>query len=661
MNDTTEASDVDAIMHQAVVARELGDIDGALGLYKRALMLTVDDDVLDRAGIYVALGDLKRAQGKLREADSNFEKALALMPAYAAAIRAIVEMAEAGADWKRAVTYRGRLAEATSDPTAKAAEYKAIAAILGDRNNDVRGAVEALEKARDSAPADRALLEKLVGSYEKLQRWPKVVETLDAMWSFCETSAERGAIRFTQADIVLSRLREEPRGLAMLDAALEDDPSQEKALAALVAIRSRGSEWAEIEALYARLINLHVARGDADRAFEICKRLGLLRRDKLADGPGAVDALQGAVKLRPGDAEVRGALAELLVARGDIGLAISEYEQAAALTPTRPHAFRRLFELHGRAADADRSYLAALALEVLDAAEMDHDLIINQFKPEGRMQPAAALTATDWDTTLRASGYDLDVAAILRAIGPAAIKARVAELSEQKKLVALDPAKRQDASGTVTAVRAFAWAAQVLGIALPDLYVMDNVPGGCAAIQAGAPATAVGPQLLSGLGMQEIIYVAARHLAYYRPEHYPLVFFPTIVEFTQLFLTGLSLGLPDMPIPANDGVKVLRAAVIRTLGDAEREALFEAARSIERKGGRVDLAAYIRGVELTAHRAAFLLAGDAQLAVRRIASESRVIADVTADDRRGDLLAYLASAGLAQARARLGVSVSSTR
>ena len=210
-------------------------------------------------------------------------------------------------------------------------------------------------------------------------------------------------------------------------------------------------------------------------------------------------------------------------------------------------------------------------------------------------------------------------------------------------------------------MRAFAWAAQVLGIALPDLYVMDNVPGGCAAIQAGAPATAVGPQLLSGLGMQEIIYVAARHLAYYRPEHYPLVFFPTIVEFTQLFLTGLSLGLPDMPIPANDGVKVLRAAVIRTLGDAEREALFEAARSIERKGGRVDLAAYIRGVELTAHRAAFLLAGDAQLAVRRIASESRVIADVTADDRRGDLLAYLASAGLAQARARLGVSVSSTR
>ena len=179
-------------------------------------------------------------------------------------------------------------------------------------------------------------------------------------------------------------------------------------------------------------------------------------------------------------------------------------------------------------------------------------------------------------------------------------------------------------------------------------------------MQAWSPATALGPELLRGVGLQEIVYVAARHLTYYRPEHYPLVFFPTLADLTQLFLAALKLGMPEIAVPANEGVTKLRAALAKALGKDEKEGLALAAKAIDEKGGRVDLAAYIRGVELTAHRAAFLLSGDVHLAGRRIASETRAIADVTADDRRHDLLAYLASKGLAGARQKLGVGIKSS-
>ena len=255
------------------------------------------------------------------------------------------------------------------------------------------------------------------------------------------------------------------------------------------------------------------------------------------------------------------------------------------------------------------------------------------------------------------SGYGVGKTAVVEGLAQRIVAGDVADSLKGKRLVSLDLSKRQESTSTITAVRAFAWASNVLGIALPEMYIMDNVPGGVAAVQAWSPTTAIGPEVLNNVGVTEVIYIASRHLAYYRPEHYPLVFFPSLGEFTQLFLAALKLGMPDIPIAANEGVAKLRAQLARLLEDAEKVELVKAAKAIEAKGGKVDLNAYIRGVELTAHRAAFVLAADVHVAMRRIGTEQRAIADVTADDRRHDLLAYLASDGLANVRARLVSSV----
>ena len=41
----------------------------------------------------------------------------------------------------------------------------------------------------------------------------------------------------------------------------------------------------------------------------------------------------------------------------------------------------------------------------------------------------------------------------------------------------------------------------------------------------------VGPQVLSGRSVQELAFLAGRHLTYYRPGHYPIVFFPTLADW----------------------------------------------------------------------------------------------------------------------------------
>jgi hypothetical protein len=428
-------------------------------------------------------------------------------------------------------------------------------------------------------------------------------------------------------------------------------------LHALVAVRSSRGEWGALDAAYTRLVDRFARLGDVERAWDACRKLGALRRDKTRDVPGAVEAFTGAVSCKPGDVDSRAMLADMHLARGDEAQAVTEFERIAQHAPTRASTYARLFVLHQRAGRIDRAWLAGVALEELGAADMDQQLVVDQYRPDGPIRPSRSLDDVAWDELLRAPGADDVVADVLRAIVDAATAARVDELRDARKLVTLDPARRQNASSTVSAVRSFQWAAQVLGMEAPDLYVMDDVPGGIAAAQVATPSTALGPDVLRGLTAKDLAFLAGRHLTYYRREHYALVHYPTLNELSALFLGAVKLAMPELPVPAHLGEAIARRRKVlaRHVGGEAKKQLAAAVKRLDARDGRVDLAAWIKSVELTAQRAGLLLCGDLRVAMTRMRAETRAIADLSLEQKRGDLLAYCASERLARARTTLSV------
>ena len=644
----------ESVVEEADAARAEGEYEAALDGYKKALMLADEGDVLGRATVYASIGETKRKQGKPREAELNYDKALAAMPGYTPALKALVEIAEGEKDWRRTVAQRRKLTDRISDPVDKGAELARIAKILAEELKDTRGAIEAYEKSRELAPGNVEVLEGLRALYEQMMRWPKVVEVLGALCTEQEDAVERAKLRFAQADVTLGRLRDDAKGTKLLEGALEEDPTHEKAYHALIAVRTRLGEWAELQREYARLIDRFAEKGDVERAHEVCKRLAILRRDKLSDGPGAIEAFRGALQCKPSDVDARAALAELLILKGDTDDAVLELEQCAQWAPTRAQTYRRLFETLQKHGHPDRAWLSAIGLHELGAAEIDHELAIDQFKSDGTIRPKSALDDEGWEL-LRAPGSDAVIAAILKAVCASAVRARVAELREQKKLVALDPTKRQDPKSTATVIRSFVWAGHVLGIELPALYMLDEVPGGLAAAQVEEPSTAIGPELRAGISRGELGFVVGRHLTYYRPEHYALVFYPTLQELTTLLLAALAAARPDVPGADEKALARLRKHFAKDLDDDARDALDEAVKKLEARGGRADLAAWMKSVELTAQRAGALLVGDPTVVFTRIRDEQRGIADLTGDERRNDMLAGFVSEGFGQVRQKLGV------
>ncbi len=654
---------LDPILLAAAEAREKGQWDRAIDEYKRALLVVGADDVAAKASIYAYLGEVKRAQGKPREAELNFEKALKEAPGHSRSLEALVALAAEGKDWRRVVQFREAFAKTLGEPQRRAAELIKLAGVAEKELGDVARASRALEEARELSPRDAGVLQKLRLLYEKAADWPKLAGALGALAELGDAEhaagAARAELRFLQADVTLGRLRDDARGCALLVRALTDDPAHERALAALVAVRMRRDEHALLAQELLAVTDGLAQRGDRAKAAEVCKRLAVLRRDRLKDRAGAIEAYRAALACAPTDGDARAMLAELLLASGEEGAAARELEETARHAPTRAATYKRLFELHVRAGRTDRAWLSAVALTELGAADVDHELYLEQVKAtSGSLRPAAALDDLAW-RKLAAPGVDPHVGAILRAVLPAAIAMRVDELRAAKKLLELPESARQPKDSTASVVRSFAWAAQLLGVELPDLFVVDDVPGGVAAVQSATPTTALGPEVTSGLGVPALGFLAARHLTYYRPEHYALVFYPSVADLSTLVLAAVKLAMPKMPTskPIQEGAKRL-AARLEQDGGAARTALAVAVAALEERGGRMDLAAYVRGVELTAHRAGLLACGDLALAAAHITeeAETRRIADLSLADKRGDLLAFCASEAATELRSRVGTA-----
>ncbi len=646
---------IEPILDLAADARSAGDWERALEAYKKALFILDASDLAARASLYASVAEVKLAQGKTREAETNFEKALAANPDHLRSIEGLVTLAEAAREWERVATYRRKRAFVLDDPDERVLELRRLADVLDGELGDRKGALAALERARDERPDDAATLRKLHEVLVREQAWAKAIEVLDALAKVVDRPRDRGGFRFAQAEIALGRLREEPRAIAFLELALDEDPQHDRALAALVRLRTTREEWAELAATYEKQIDRLAGLGDPERAWEHCKKLAMVRRDRLLDGPGALDAFRGAVELRADDVESRAALAELLAAKGDRAQAVRELEIVATHAPTRAQTYRRLFDFHVRAQRTDRAWLVATCLEELSAGDVSHDLVVAQYRPDGPIRPTTALAEAWWDECLRAPGADPLARELLRVVSRAAVELRRKELAGNKSAVVLDPAQKLERTSTASIVRTFAWASRVLGIPAPDLYTSDAAEG-IAAVPSAVAATVIGPDVRSGMSVQELAFYAGRHLTYYQPGHDVLVHYPTFADLSALVIGAMRVVIPglSLPVPSSTGVVDLGAR----LSADEKRALEDVVRRIDERGGTLDLFAWMRHVELTASRVGLLLAGDLRTALRIVKREtSRKIADLTTDQKRGDLLAFAASEGYATLRERMGVSI----
>jgi hypothetical protein len=334
----------------------------------------------------------------------------------------------------------------------------------------------------------------------------------------------------------------------------------------------------------------------------------------------------------------------------------AELHKRLSHDPRDVEVHRALYRALVDAGDADRAFGSAQALAHLGAADAEQQARFDRHRLDGLLKPTSSVTPESWRRLLFHPDEELLTSEIFAVIAPAVLFGRVASLRHAHALPDLPADKRHDPrTSTVQAVRCFGWAAAILGLPTPPIYAVVDFEGLVSMVPGVPPSTLLGKRALSGRAPRELAFLAGRHLACFREEHFIRSLLPGIPDLEDVFLAALSIGNPGLPLHAEIKRRVVPIAraiepILDTVQVYRLRGCF--LRFVE-EGGRTNLQRWAIAADRTSSRAGFLVSGDLDAAAAVLEVDDAAEAVVAVDD----LLVFVTSDRYAKLRKQLGVAV----
>ena len=655
-----DLTDQETIRGIAAVAFNLRDWPSALTNYQKVLTALGEDETELRTDTYCRLGCIKREQGQARQAINNFEKALALNGEHRPTLDALVEVYSKNNDWKQVAAYKRQILDSVYESEERLTLLVEIGDVWADKEKNWAKAIDALEEAQDIKPNDHILLHKLLQLYQQAGDWQKMVDCLQRI-SDLETRAEyRARYVFTQAQLYRDKLKDTERAVELFNDSLDLNPSYLEAFERINKILTQEKNWKQLERSYRKMIHRVAGKGNVDLEHQLWHQLGLIYRDRMSQLAESIDAFKMAAATKPDSLVERQILAELYENTEQWDDAIVETRAVLESDPLKVETYRTLYRLFLYKRSYDEAWCVAAAMSFLGEANDEEKQFYADYKTEGMLAVRGRISEDLWMRHVLHPDANNHLSQIFKMIVPAALNAKSVELKSAGKLTSLDPRFKQDpATSTVTFAKTFGWAAQVLGIPVPELYVRSDVAGSIMAVAAMPPASVAGQTVLSGFLPQELAFICAKHLASYRPESYIKNLFQTQSELTMMFFAGVMLAAPNTPLPAEivNNVKVSAQALRRYMQPVEFEHLAAAVKRWMADGSTAHIKRWMQGIEVTSARAGLLACGDLDIAKRIIAAEPSLPGDLTPAEKMKELLLFSISEDYMALRRALGVTI----
>ena len=367
-----------------------------------------------------------------------------------------------------------------------------------------------------------------------------------------------------------------------------------------------------------------------------------------------------ATRFKPDEPVERQILAELYENTDQLEAAVGEHSQVLQKDPLRVDPYRALYKLALKMHDYDRAWCMCAALAFLHKADEEEQRFFEDYRPRGMIQVKSRLDNEQWVKNLFHKDENIFIGKIFEMVTPAAIVAKTQALAKAKQLPALDPRFKQDpATSTVTFAKTFGWAAQVLGIQLPDLYVRNDVPGALVAVPSRPPASVAGQSVLTGYTPQELTFIVGKHLSPYRGEHYIKNLFPTLGELKVVFFSAIKIIQPDFNVPAEmaQAVNMTASEFVKYMQPVERDSLRLVVQKFIEDGAKADLKRWMQAVDVSGARAGLLLCADLEIAKKIIAAEPQLPGDLAPPDKLKELIVFSVSEQYLALRKALGIAI----
>ncbi len=652
-----DRANVESISALALAYFEKQDWENAFKHYQ--MLLVHHKDELDgeaRADLYYRLGVVKSAQGDRRRAANFLEKSLEEFPGYRPALAALIDTHSAGAEWEAAIGYRTQLLDMEDDEEKRFTMLQEIGALWQEKAKNTQKAIQAFAGASEIKPRDHVLLHKLLGLYTETKQWSKVIDVVQRI-SDLETNTDRKArYAYSIASIYNQELKNPDEALTFYNQALDFNPAELKPFAKVNEILTARKDWKSLERGYRSMLKRIINKTDSkDLEFTLLHTLGLIYRDRLMQPDAALRAFQMASERRPEDIQEHKILAELATRMGNTAEAVLHWQTIAQQDVGNAEAMHAIYDLYYQSHQHDKAWCIAATTEFLlrDRAREDLRAFFEQYRPRKPLQPTGRLTEENWVKQLFHPNEDPVVGKIFAAILGAVRRAKVKPLQQfgftQKEM--------QDPQNTTVAlVRSLGQSSQALNLPLPSIFLKPQQQGGLGYVPSDPIASFAGAGLLSGLRPEELAFVAAKHMSYYRNEHYIRVLLPTTQELTVMLLAAIKLVKSDQDVPAEAAQAAQTLAPLLATDPIAVEGLRKVVKYFLEQGGSSNIKKWYQSVELTAARAGFLMCGDLEITRKMLGMEPGLPGDLSPAEKLKDMILFSMSENYFALREVLGIN-----
>jgi tetratricopeptide (TPR) repeat protein len=627
-------------------------------------------DTDSQVAMQLQLAGVAAANGNVGKALAAAAEAYRLQPESLPVLRQYADLLARRQEWKQAGELYGtllRLHRAALPPT----EIRDVLLGGGQCRAELGDNEDAIGWYEDAVAIDsghRPAIEALARLHAATQDWASWLEDRRALVTIAAPEEHPGLLEEI-ADAQVQHLADGAGAEATYQAVLNLDPGRRSTRKKLLELFTRDKRWQQAaEALVA------LAEGEEDAAARAEQLGGAVRmwRDQLqqpADsGPviaQAIAAYEALTAERQGEVAPQEALAELYLQAGPEARekAIAAHQRLLAQDPNRLASYQALAKLYGEVGAADKQWCLAATLTFFKKAGPELETIYKRHRPA---RVRVARHRFDDELWLRARHPDEDrlLDALFVLVGayaaePAAHGPAALGLLRRKRV---DPA--QDSRPQV---RALVQLAKTFDVPTPELFLIDGegeTEGATTIVNLRTrgevrPTLILGPTTLARTDEFELVFDLGKHMAFLRPERFLRFALgtPSALDLALRAILALA-GTPIGPGAANGETARLTAYLRRTVPSQLAAELAAAGRKLlDARGPHIDLDRWIAATDLSAARAALVVAGDLEAAARVIWSEPAAPPALTSKERLKDLIAFSISEDYFACRSQLGLGV----
>jgi len=652
-----DASDLLALKGLAGAYYRSKDWDNAYKYYQMVLVQHRDElSSPETTDTCYRLGVVKREQGERNKALNMFEKALEEDGYHRPTLEALVELYTEEKDFEQVIHYKKRVLEVVENPEQRFELTEEIGDLWNERLKNPAKAIESYVDASEIKPQNHKLLHKLLALYQSTGQWAQAIEIIDRVADLDTRAEAKAKYAYTVGVVLRDELKDAAQALTRFNQALDLDPSgMLKAFEAINKLLTQQKDWRELERAFRKMLHRVSGKGDTALEFNLWHNLGVIYRDRQKNLEAAAEAFAMASRLQPDNMLEHQILAEIFaMVPSRVQDAINEQHILLKSDPYRVDSYRALYKLHFDSRQYDKAWCVASTLNFLRKADNEQRQFFEQYRPEGPIRPRNRLTNERWVKDLLHHDEDFLAGKVFESVTPSLLRLRA---QPDKKWALNKKDLIPDVTNTTVAfARTFGFVTQVLSLPfVPRLFVCPDRQGGLAWALTQPPASVCGSALLSGQNPLDVIFVVAKHLTYYRGEHYIRTMFQTKDELKLILAAAMQIAGVEITDPhVVEWAKQIRGQ----MQPADVELLNSITKRFVESGARTDIKRWMQCVELTACRAGFLLCNDLEIAARMIQAEPPVGAvDLTPKEKVEELVLFSVSEAYFRLREALGIQI----